>query len=211
MVLSRTGSRVENRVGILGGTFDPVHRGHLEIASRALEEAALDRVIFIPAGSPRLKSSEPTATAKHRLAMLNLAVADVPAFEVSDIELGCSGPTKTVETLQRLRGQLDEDVELVFILGLDVLLRFDQWIEPGRVVEQARLLAVSRPGYVDFDWADFYARNPYALGRVDCIESTAIDISASELRSRLGSGASVVGLLPHGVEQYIGENGLYAA
>ena len=207
MVLSRAG----DRVGILGGTFDPVHCGHLEIAHRALEEAVLDRVIFIPAGSPRLKSSEPTAAPEHRLAMLKLAVANVPAFEVSDIELGQSGPTRTVETLQRLRERLDADVELVFILGLDVLMRFDQWIEPERVVEQARLLAVSRPGYVDFDWADFYVHNPYALGRVECIESTAIDISASELRSRLASGVPVAGLLPAAVEGYIRENGIYAA
>ena len=207
MVLSRVG----HRVGILGGTFDPVHCGHLEVARRALEEAALDRVIFIPAGSPRLKSAEPTATPEHRLTMLNLAVAGAPGFEVSDIELGRSGPTKTVETLTELRGRQDEDVELVFILGLDVLTRFDQWIEPERVVEQARLLAVSRPGYGDFDWADFHARNPYARGRVDCIESTAIDISASELRSLLASGASVAGLLPAAVEAYIQENGLYIA
>ena len=211
MVLSRAGNRVERRVGILGGTFDPVHCGHLEIARRALEQAALDRVIFIPAGSPRLKSSEPRATPEHRLAMLNLAVAGTLGFEVSDIELGRSGPTKTVETLQHLRERLGEDPELVFILGLDVLMRFDQWIEPERVVEQARLLAVSRPGYVDFDWADFYARNPYARGRVDCIESTVIDISASELRSRLASGAPVDGLLPAAVEGSIRENKLYAA
>ena len=211
MVLSRVGHRVGHRVGILGGTFDPVHCGHLEIARRALDEAALNRVIFIPAGSPRLKSSEPTASPEHRLAMLNLAVAGVPGFEVSDIELDQSGPTKTVETLERLRGWLNEDAELVFILGLDVLTRFDQWIEPERVVEQARLLAVSRPGYGDFDWADFYVRNPYARGRVDCIESTAIDISASELRRRLASGAPVAGLLPAAVEGYIRENGLYAA
>lgn len=210
MVLNRAGGRVGHRVGILGGTFDPVHRGHLEIARRAIEEAALDRVIFIPAGSPRLKSAEPTASPEHRLAMLNLAVAGAPGFEVSDIELGLSGPTKTVETLRQLRGRLDEGAELVFILGLDVLMRFDQWIEPERVVEHARLLAVSRPGYVDFDWAGFYARNPYARGRVDCIESTAIDISASELRRRLAAGAPVAGLLPAAVEWYISENGLYA-
>lgn len=211
MVLSLAGRRVGHRVGILGGTFDPVHCGHLEIARRALEEAALDRVIFIPAGSPRLKPSEPTATPEHRLAMLNLAVAGVPGFEVSDIELGRSGPTKTVETLRQLRGRLGEDAELVFILGLDVLTRFDQWIQPEGVVEQARLLAVSRPGYGDFDWAGFYARNPYARGRVDCIESTAIDISASELRRRLASGAPVAGLLPAAVEGYIREHGLYGA
>ena len=211
MVLNRAGNRVGRRVGILGGTFDPVHCGHLEIGRRALEEAALERVIFIPAGSPRLKSAEPTATPEHRLAMLNLAVADAPGFEVSDIELGQPGPTRTVETLGELCGRLGEDAELVFILGLDVLTRFDQWIEPERVVEQARLLAVSRPGYADFDWAEFYARNPYARGRVDCIESTAIDISASELRGRLATGAAVAGLLPAAVERYIRENDLYGA
>lgn len=215
MVLSRVGRqaghRVGHRVGILGGTFDPVHCGHVEIARRALEEAALDRVIFIPAGSPRLKSSVPTAAPEHRLAMLRLATEETAGFEVSEIELGRSGPTKTVETLQQLRRELGDGAELVFILGLDVLARFDQWIEPERVVEQARLLAVSRPGYGDFDWADFYVRNPYALGRVDCIESTAIDISASELRRRLASGAPVAGLLPDAVERYLREHGLYAA
>ena len=106
MVLSQfgrwAGNRVGIRVGILGGTFDPVHCGHLEIASRAFEEAALERVIFIPAGSPRLKSSEPTATPEHRLAMLKLGCSGrIPGFEVSDIELGQPGPTKTVETLQQ--------------------------------------------------------------------------------------------------------------
>ena len=102
-------------------------------------------------------------------------------------------------------------MELRFILGLDALLRFDQWVQPERVVGLARLLAVSRPGYTAFDWPAFYARNPYAEGRVDCLDSTAIDVSASELRQRIGAGASVSGLLPAAVEQYIRENGLYEA
>ena len=205
MVLTQAG----RRVGILGGTFDPVHCGHLEIARRAVDESSLDRVIFIPAGNPRLKSSEPTASADHRMGMLRLAIAGIPGFDVSDIELGRSGPTRTVDTLRELRREIGEDIELLFILGLDVLGRFDQWIDPQLVVEQARLLAVSRPGYTGFDWDGFYGQNPYAVGRVDCIDTTAIDISASELRGRLASGASVAGLLPVAVEQYIQENGLY--
>ncbi len=205
MVLTQAG----RRVGILGGTFDPVHCGHLEIARRAVDESSLDRVIFIPAGNPRLKSSEPTASAEHRMGMLGLAIAGIPGFDVSDIELGRSGPTRTVDTLRELRREIGEDIELLFILGLDVLGRFDQWIDPQLVVEQARLLAVSRPGYTGFDWEEFYGQNPYAVGRVDCIDSTAIDISASELRGRLASAASVAGLLPVAVEQYIRENGLY--
>ena len=200
---------VLTRIGVLGGTFDPVHRGHVEIARRAMEEAALERVIFIPAAQPRLKSGEPSASPQQRLEMLRLAVEGVPGFEVSDVELRRSGPTLTVETLEELREGREDGRELFFILGLDALARFDQWVEPGRVVGLARLLAVSRPGYAGFDWPGFYARNPYAVGRVDCIDCTAIDISASELRQRLASGASVSGLLPKAVERYIRQRGLY--
>ena len=199
----------QTSVGILGGTFDPVHRGHLEIARRAMDEAALERVIFIPAAQPRLKSGEPSASPQQRLEMLRLAVGKTPGFEVSDIELHRNGPTLTVETLRELRRQLGDDVALRFILGLDALARFDQWVEPERVVQLARLLAVSRPGYTGFDWPGFYARNPYAEGRVDCLDSTAIDVSASELRGRIAAGASVSGLLPTAVEQYIRDNRLY--
>ena len=200
---------VLSRFGILGGTFDPVHRGHLEIAQRTMDEAALERIIFIPAAQPRLKVGEPSASARQRLEMLRLAIGETPGFEVSDVELHRTGPTLTVETLRELRERLGEDIELCFILGLDVLERFDQWVEPEGVVELARLLAVSRPGYTGFDWPGFYARNPYARGRVDCIDSTAIDVSASELRGRIAAGASVGGLIPAAVEQYIRENRLY--
>lgn len=200
---------VLTRIGILGGTFDPVHRGHLEIARIAMDEAALERVIFIPAGQPRLKSGDPSASPEQRLEMLLLAVNGAPGFDVSGMELRRAGPTLTVDTLRELREELGDGVELYFILGLDAVARFDQWVEPERVVELARLLAVSRPGYSGFDWPEFYSRNPYVEGRVDCLDSTAIDISASELRARIAAGASVSGLLPSAVEQYIRDNGLY--
>ncbi len=202
---------VLTRIGILGGTFDPVHRGHLEIARRAMDEAGLERVIFIPAGQPRLKAGEPSASPQQRLEMLRLAVDGIAGFAVSDIELRRTGPTLTIETLRELRQELGDGVELRFILGLDALLRFDQWVQPEGVVELARLLAVSRPGYTGFDWPAFYARNPYAEGQVDCLDSTAIDVSASELRGRIAAGASVSGLLSAAVEQYIRKNGLYEA
>ena len=202
---------VLSRIGILGGTFDPVHRGHIEIAQRALEEAALQRVIFIPAAQPRLKPGDPSASALDRLEMLRLALCGRPGFEVSDMELHRSGPTLTVETLRQLAGEVGPGAELCFILGLDVLERFHQWVEPEGVVELATLLAVSRPGYASFDWPGFFARNPYAQGRLECIESAFIDVSASELRGRLAAGASVSGLLPAGVEEYIRDNGLYGS
>ena len=108
---------VLTRIGILGGTFDPVHRGHLEIARVAMDEAALERVIFIPAGQPRLKSGDPSASPEQRLEMLRLAVSEIPGFDVSDMELRRSGPTLTVETLRELREELGDGVELCFILG----------------------------------------------------------------------------------------------
>ena len=202
---------VLTRVGILGGTFDPVHRGHIEIALRAGEDAGLDKVLFVPAGQPRLKSGTPAASPEQRLDMVKLAIEGLEGLEVSDLELRRSGPTLTVETLRGMRAILGNDVELVFILGLDVLARFDEWLEPECVVQLARLLAVSRPGYSDFDWQEFYDRNPYARGRVDCIDTTAIDVSASELRTRLAGGLSVSGLLPEAVQEYIREHGLYNA
>jgi len=195
--------------GILGGTFDPVHRGHLEIAQRAKEAAGLARIVFVPAGQPRLKPSEPSASAADRLNMLRLAVDGMPGFEVSDMELSRPGQTRTIDTLRDFRAAMGADEELFFILGLDVLAGFDEWIDPEGVAAAARLLAVSRPGYAGFDWEEFYRRCPYAVGRVECIHSAAIDISASELRRRLADGMPVGGLLPAAVERYIRERGLY--
>lgn len=202
---------VLSRVGILGGTFDPIHSGHVEIALHARDQARLDRVIFVPASQPRLKPGEPSASAEQRLAMVQLAVDGLAGLEVSDVELRRAGPTQTVETLREMRSSLDPDDELFFILGLDVLARFEEWVKPAQVVELARLLAVSRPGYSGFDWERFYANNPYACGRVDCIDTTTIDISASELRARVAGGLPVRGLVPEPVEHYIRDHGLYGA
>lgn len=201
---------VLTRVGILGGTFDPVHRGHLEIARKALEVADLQRVLLIPAGAPRLKSSQPAASADHRMAMLRLAVGDTQGLVASDIELQRPGSTKSVDTLRLLRQEYGEECQLFFIMGVDVLAGLEHWICPGEVVRLASIIAFSRPGYTGFDWADFYHRNPYADGRVQCIEASA-DLSASEVRSRIAARMSVVGLLQPEVEDYIRARGLYGA
>ena len=200
---------VLKRIGILGGTFDPPHHGHLEIARQAQAQADLERVIFIPAAQPRLKSAQPQANPQHRLAMLRLAADNAPAFEVSDLELRRPGPTLTVETLRQLRQQTANDTELYFILGLDVLSHFHQWIQPQEITQLARLLAVSRPGYAKFNWPAFYAQNPHAAGRVECLTTPPIYLSASQLRRRLANGQPVTNLIPPAVEQYIQENGLY--
>lgn len=201
---------VLTRVGILGGTFDPVHRGHLEIARKALEVAELQRVLLIPAGAPRLKSSQPFASPEHRMAMLRLAVGDAACMEPSDMELHRPGATKTVDTLRLLQGEYGEECQLFFIMGVDVLEGLENWIMPDEVVRLASIIAFSRPGYTGFDWGSFYQRNPYAVGRVQCIDASA-DLSASEVRSRIAAGASVGGLLPPEVDHYIRTHGLYGA
>ena len=197
------------RIGILGGTFDPVHRGHLAIAERAMTEAGLSKVVFIPAGQPRLKREEPSASPRHRLEMLRLATAGDERFEVSDTECYRPGPTYTVDTLQELAAEYGGEAEFYFILGVDVLERFEQWREPDRVLELCWLVVMSRPGYSAFDWDKFYARHPAARSRTQVVASVTFDLSATELRTRVAQGLSLAGLLPGGVEDYIGAHGLY--
>ena len=142
------------RVGILGGTFDPVHSGHLMIAERALAELGLDQVLFVTAGSPRLKRQAPSAASEHRLEMVRLAVEHDGRFAVSDAEIHRHGPTYTVDTLEHVLREYGSGDELYFILGVDVLPRFHEWRNSERILELCRLVVVSRPGYSAFDWDD---------------------------------------------------------
>ena len=196
------------RVGILGGTFDPVHSGHLMIAERALAELGLDQVLFVTAGSPRLKRQAPSAASEHRLEMVRLAVEHDGRFAVSDAEIHRHGPTYTVDTLEHVLREYGSGDELYFILGVDVLPRFHEWRNSERILELCRLVVVSRPGYSAFDWDDFYVRNPMARDRVTVVSSAA-DISGTELRQRVAVELTLKGLVPEAVEEYILRHGLY--
>jgi nicotinate (nicotinamide) nucleotide adenylyltransferase len=196
------------RVGILGGTFDPVHSGHLMIAERALAELGLDQVLFVTAGSPRLKRQAPSAASEHRLEMVRLAVEHDGRFAVSDAEIHRHGPTYTVDTLEHVLREYGSGDELYFILGVDVLPRFHEWRNSERILELCRLVVVSRPGYSAFDWDDFYVRNPMARDRVTVVSSAA-DISGTELRQRVAAELTLKGLVPEVVEEYILRHGLY--
>ncbi len=200
---------VAQRIGVLGGTFDPVHAGHLSIAERAMTEAALDRVLFIPTGNPQLKRQEPTADAQHRVEMVKLAVAGNSKFEVCETEASRPGPTYTVDTLEELLRKLGPSPGLFFILGLDVLARFGEWKDPERILELCRLVVVTRPGYSGFDWPEFYANHPGAEHQVELVSSSTVDISGTELRQRIASDLPLGGLLPEAVEDYIRTHGLY--
>ena len=208
---------IAQRIGVLGGTFDPVHSGHLAIAQRAMTEAALDTVLFIPAGSPRLKQQRPVASVQHRVEMVKLAIAGNPQFQVCEIEVARPGPTYTVDTLEELSEELSRKVgpevappgELFFILGLDALTRLGEWKDPERILELCRLVVMMRPGYSRIDWPQFYARHPGAEQRLELVASIAVDISGTELRQRIESGMSLRGLVPEQVEEYIQAHGLY--
>jgi len=196
-------------VGILGGTFDPVHLGHLSIAEAAMDQAGLDQVLFIPAGHPRLKRADPLASVDHRLEMVRLAIEDSPKFQVCDIEAHRPGPTYSVDTLVELSAMLGPAADLFFILGLDVLGQFDRWKDPGRVVGLCRLLAMDRPGEQEFDWTAFYVRVPEAEGRIQTVTAPPVDVSGTGLRRQASDGESLVGQVPDAVADYIRERGLY--
>ena len=197
------------KIGILGGTFDPVHLGHLSIANAAMDHAGLERVLFIPAGQPRLKQAQPSASVSHRIEMVGLAIQGNPKFRVCDIEARRPGPTYSVDTLEELSVKLGPGTDLFFILGMDVLGHLDHWKDPERVLKLCRLLVLDRPGQEDFDWPGFYSRVPQAEGRVQIVAAPAVDVSGTELRRRSSKGEPLTGQTPDAVAKYIRENGLY--
>lgn len=186
-----------------------MHLGHLSIAEAAVEQASLERVLFIPAGHPRLKQEEPQASVEHRLAMVRLATQENPKFEVCDIEAHRPGPTYSVDTLVELSAKLGPAADLYFILGLDVLEKLHRWKDPERVLEMCRVLAFGRPGEEEFDWAGFYGRLPAAEGRVQIVAAPAVDVSGTELRRVASEGGLLSGQVPEPVAEYIRQQGLY--
>ncbi len=182
------------KIGVFGGTFDPVHNGHLVIAVAALESLGLDRVIFVPTRRSPLKSYDPVAGVAERLAMLERAIAGEPRFECSRIELDRPEPSYSVDTLEALapRGSL------FFILGADAARDISRWKDPARILELATLVIAGRPG-----------SDPPAdkLGIV--LEAPLVDVSARELRALAARGRSLRYLVPDAVWRYIEEHGLY--
>jgi len=186
-----------SRVGVFGGTFDPVHVGHLAIASAALESVPLDRVLFVLARRSPLKDRAPVAPESDRLAMLRLAVAEEPRFAVSRVELDREGPSYTVETLEQLAGP----DELFLILGADALVDLGRWHRPERISELATIVVAARPG----------APAAKAADRRLLVDTPLCDISSRELRARAARGRSLRYLVPNTVWRYIEERGLYRA
>lgn len=198
---------MKRRVAIFGGTFDPVHIGHLAIAEDARVALNVDRVIFVPAAQQPFKVGMRTAAAPDRLAMIRLAIQDNPAFEVSDLEIERGGTSYTVDTLDALTGR-DPDGEYMLIVGADAALGIPRWHEPERVIRLARFAVVQRPGVV-FDLATLTAALPSIAGRLVMIEGPAFDISASEIRERIRAHRPIRYHVPPSVWAYLREHPVY--
>ncbi len=197
------------RLGVLGGTFDPVHLGHLIIATEAQISLHLDKVIFVPAGQPWLKAKRHITEANHRLAMLQAAVASNPRFTISTQEIERSGPSYAVDTLSSLRQEIGSEDSLYFIAGLDAIAELPKWREPNKLIELCRLVGMKRPGYVELDLKALEREIPGVSDDIILINGTQVDISSSEVRRRVREGISIRYLVPEAVGEYIREKGLY--
>jgi len=199
-------------IGVLGGTFDPVHMGHLIIAEEVRARLDLSEVLFVPAGQPWLKLNDANAIspAEHRVEMVRLAIADRPYFKLSTMEIERAGPTYTVDTIAELQSQIGAGDELFFILGWDNLNQLPKWHEPSRLVKMCRLVAVPRVDSPTPDLDSLEAAIPELSQRVILLDAPHIDINASEIRRRVAQGLSIDQLVPEPVERYIVEHKLYA-
>ena len=191
------------RIGVLGGTFDPPHIGHLILGEIAREQLRLDRVLFIPAGDPWRKADRSVTPATHRLAMTQLAIADNEAFELDDREVRREGPTYTSDTLQELRSTLRSDDVLIFLAGQDALADMPYWKDPARIAEAAIIAVAPREGY------EPPVGLPFDTSTLLRIDMPFVDISSTSLRERAKRGLSLRYLVPPAVEAYINDKGLY--
>ena len=197
------------RVGLLGGTFDPIHLGHLLIAELAREELGLEEVVFIPTGKPWMKEDSPLSSPHHRLNMTRLGVASNPFFRASSLEIDCPGPTYTVDTVEGLYRNGEGKDYLYFVLGIDSFSGFHSWREPARVLDLATLVAVPRPGYEELDLGPLSDIYPSAAEKVVMLEGLRLDISGAEIRRRVSLGLTVQYQVPDDVERYVYRYGLY--
>jgi nicotinate (nicotinamide) nucleotide adenylyltransferase len=197
------------RIGILGGTFDPVHMGHLTLAEETRFQVGLDQVWLMPAGQPWLKEGQEISSAEDRLQMVRLAIANNPYFHASADEVERRGPTYTVDTLRALRTRLGKGDELFFILGQDAMERFNEWKEPESLLELCNWAVVQRYGHQGFDQAGFLAQYPGSAGKVTLLTMPILDISGSEIRRRARIGMSLRYYLPEAVARYIERHQLY--
>ncbi|SDO76728.1 nicotinate-nucleotide adenylyltransferase [Pedococcus dokdonensis] len=191
------------RLGVMGGTFDPIHHGHLVAASEVQTRFGLDEVVFVPTGQPWQKDEREVSPAEHRYLMTVVATASNPRFTVSRVDIDRPGPTFTIDTLRDLRGQRP-DAELFFITGADALAQILSWKDAEELFDLAHFIGVTRPGYV-------LSESGLPADRVTLQEVPAMAISSTDCRARVERAEPVWYLVPDGVVQYVNKYHLYAA
>lgn len=198
------------KIGILGGTFDPIHYGHLILAEQARGEANLEQVIFMPAMVQPFKIHTKIADGSHRYAMLLEATNDNPNFSVSDIELNSPEISYTIKTLKYCKKNLGDDVELYFIIGTDAFLGLEKWYEAEELLRDFSFIIGSRPGYKEQELKlkAKYFEEKY-MTKIIQINNSEVEISSSNIKERIQEGKSIKYLLPKSVEEYIFKNNLY--
>ncbi|HEX6684477.1 MAG TPA: nicotinate-nucleotide adenylyltransferase [Candidatus Limnocylindrales bacterium] len=190
------------RVGVMGGTFDPIHHGHLVAASEVADSFALDEVIFVPTGQPWQKSDRVVSAAEDRYLMTVIATASNPRFTVSRVDIDRPTVTYTVDTLRDLRAQLGDKTDLFFITGADALARILSWKDADQVFDLAHFIGVTRPG---FSLSDSHL----PAASVSLVQVPAMAISSTDCRNRVAAGQPIWYLVPDGVVQYITKHNLY--
>jgi nicotinate-nucleotide adenylyltransferase len=194
----------ERRIGVMGGTFDPVHNGHLVAASEVAARFTLDEVVFVPTGHPWQKSDDAVSPAEDRYLMTVIATASNPRFSVSRVDINRPGVTYTIDTLHDLRQQYGETAELFFITGADALAQILEWHRSDELFKLAHFVGVTRPGH--------HLSDPgLPQGGVSLVEVPALAISSTDCRQRVAAGEPVWYLVPDGVVQYISKRRLYRA
>lgn len=191
-------------IGLMGGTFDPIHIAHLVIAEEAIEKLGLGEVVFIPAARPPHKADGEVTAFEHRLEMVRLATLDNPRLSLSDIEARRPGKSYTIETIRELRTELGGDEKPYFIVGADSLAQFRTWKSPESLLSECVFVVVPRPG-ISLEDADPSVREKALL-----LDAPLIDVSSSDIRKRVRLGRTIRYLVPAGVSTYIAEKNLYS-
>jgi nicotinate-nucleotide adenylyltransferase len=196
------------RVGVFGGTFDPIHVGHLILAEEAWFQLQLDCVYLVPAGDPPHKQDRPITPVHHRLCMAELATADIDYFTISRVDADRPGPHYAADMLRQLQGQLGAETELYFLMGMDSLRDLPTWREPMWLVKNCKLVALSRHD-IQPDWTHLSVALPGIREHVIVLDMPELEIASSSLRERLCAGQTIRHQVPRAVEAYIHKHGLY--
>jgi nicotinate-nucleotide adenylyltransferase len=198
-----------DRIGILGGTFDPPHVGHLWLATLAADAAGLDRVLFMPAAQPPHKDHDALTSAADRLLMTRLAIASNDAFELTLIEMEREGPSYTIDSVVELRRLYGDDAELFLVMAADSLAEIDMWRQPDELLERIEFVVGPRPGAPLPDRQSLEARFGSNAARIHLLDGPSLDLSSTQIRERVAAGHTIRYLVPRGVEELIVDRGLY--